>query len=110
MDELQREAGLEFGLVEAGERPPGVGRFELRRRVTLLAADGAVETAQRVPDAALPRDLAHRPRRTQCDPLPADRGPRVELELEPQLVAARKHVLRQSEIPLVPAHDAISLP
>src|SRR5207244_5869736 len=28
-------------------------------------------------------------------------------ELEPQLIAARKHVLRESKIPLVPAHDAV---
>ena len=34
-------------------------------------------------------------------------GPRVELELEPQLIAAREHVLRQPEIALVPAHDAV---
>src|SRR5204863_10160937 len=41
------------------------------------------------------------------DPLRARRGPCFELELEPQFIAARKHVLRQSKIPLVPAHDAV---
>src|SRR4051812_43853135 len=53
------------------------------------------------------RDLARRARASQRDPLPSGRRPRVELELEPQLIAARKHVLRQPEIPLVPAHDAV---
>ena len=49
--------GLELGLVEAGERAPRVGRFELRRGVALLAAERSVQAAQRVADPALPRDL-----------------------------------------------------
>src|SRR5206468_2613711 len=54
MDQLDAEAGLELGLVEAGERAARVGGLELRRRVTLLAAQRAVEPAERFADPARP--------------------------------------------------------
>src|SRR5256885_7627427 len=45
--ELEGEASLEFGLVEAGERPPGIGCLELRGGVALLTAQRAIQAADR---------------------------------------------------------------
>ena len=57
MDQLEGEPRLELRLVEAGKGAPRVGRLELRRGVALLAAERAVQAAERVPDPALPGDL-----------------------------------------------------
>ena len=54
VNELEREARLELGLVEAGKRPSSVGRLELGRGVALLAAKRPIQTAERVTNAALP--------------------------------------------------------
>ena len=55
--DLELPGRLELGLVEAGQRPPGVGRLELGRRVALLAACRAVQTAERFADLARPLEL-----------------------------------------------------
>ena len=56
MDQLDGEPGLELGLVEAGERAPGIRRLELRRRVALLATERAIQAAEGIADPAFPGD------------------------------------------------------
>jgi len=57
VQDLDREGRLELRLVEAWERAPRIGCLELRRGVSLLTAHGAVQAAERIPDAAGPLDL-----------------------------------------------------
>src|SRR5438128_7072086 len=57
VDELEGEAGLEFGLVEAWEGAPRVGRLELRRGVALARPGRAVEASQGLADLAPPLEL-----------------------------------------------------
>ena len=80
VNKLERELCLELGLIEAWERAPSVGRLELRRGITLLAADRAIEAAQRLTDPTGPLDLERVVARRDLLREAQDRDLRVRLE------------------------------